>query len=203
MRYIPNGTAVTNFSLAVNNRRRDENGDWTENTEWFDVTTWGHLAESVNWDIDKGRKIFVEGRLSTSHYTSSSGEARTSLEVRASNVRLLDSPNAESTNGGAQEEDPSAFESEEEKRNFQRKKSLWLSHFLREIVKEGRERESEQRKREAQVAEDRLHEQWRLDDYEEYCSQAMNFDNYYDQTGWWMKDPWDQPGTDPKYGSVP
>ena len=32
---------------------------------------------------------------------------------------------------------------------------------------------------------------------------AINFDNYYDQTGWWMKDPWDQPGTDLKYGSVP
>ena len=46
----------------------------------------------------------MEGRLSTSHYTSSSGEARTALEVRAFNVRFLDSPSGDSTTGDAQTE---------------------------------------------------------------------------------------------------
>ncbi len=102
MRYTPNGTPVTNFSLAVNNRRRDENGDWVEDTEWFRITAWERQAESVNQYLAKGHVVFVDGRLSTRHYTNSSGEARTSLEVRASNIRFLDSPNGDSTTGGVQ-----------------------------------------------------------------------------------------------------
>ena len=101
MRYTPNGTAVTNFSLAVNNRRRDENGEWVEDTEWFTVTAWEHQAESVNQYLAKGRRVFVAGRLSTRQYKSNSGEARTSLEVRASRVVFLDSPSGESAGADA------------------------------------------------------------------------------------------------------
>ena len=48
MRYTPSGTPVTNFRLAVSNSRRDANGEWTEDTEWFTVTAWERQAESVN-----------------------------------------------------------------------------------------------------------------------------------------------------------
>mgnify|MGYP000950698241 CR=1 FL=1 len=99
MRYTPSGTPVTSFSLAVNNNRRDQNGEWTEETEWFRVTAWERQAESVNQYLAKGRRVFVDGRLSTRQYTSSSGEARTSLEVRAFKVVYLDSPSGESTTG--------------------------------------------------------------------------------------------------------
>jgi single-strand DNA-binding protein len=101
MRYTPSGTPVTSFSLAVNNSRRDSNGEWTEETEWFRVTAWERIAESVNQYLAKGRRVFVDGRLSTRQYTSSSGEARTSLEVRAYKVMFLDSPGGESTGAGA------------------------------------------------------------------------------------------------------
>lgn len=101
MRYTPSGTPVTSFSLAVNNNRRDEKGEWTEDTEWFRVTAWERQAESVNQYLAKGRRVFVDGRLSTRQYTSSSGEARTSLEVRAFKVVFLDSPGGESTRAGA------------------------------------------------------------------------------------------------------
>ncbi|MBI01628.1 MAG: single-stranded DNA-binding protein [Dehalococcoidia bacterium] len=97
MRYTPSGTPVTNFRLAVSNNRRDANGEWTEDTEWFTVTAWERQAESVNQYLSKGRRVFVDGRLSTRQYTSSSGEARTSLEVRAFKVVFLDSPSGEST----------------------------------------------------------------------------------------------------------
>jgi len=92
MRYTPNGTAVTNFSLAVNNNRRGENGEWVEDTEWFKISAWDRQAESVNQYLAKGSHVFVEGRFSTSQYTSNSGEARTNLEVRAFKVIFLDSP---------------------------------------------------------------------------------------------------------------
>ena len=104
MQYIPNGTAVTNFSLAVNNRRRDENGEWVEDTEWFRITAWQRQAESVNQYLAKGRRVFVDGRLSTRQYTSNSGEARTSLEVRAFKVVFLDSPSGGSTTEGVSTE---------------------------------------------------------------------------------------------------
>ncbi|MGB1748914.1 MAG: single-stranded DNA-binding protein, partial [Dehalococcoidia bacterium] len=66
MRYTSSGTPVTSFSLAVNNSRRDQNGEWTEDTEWFRVTAWERQAESVNQYLSKGRRVFVDGRLSTS-----------------------------------------------------------------------------------------------------------------------------------------
>ena len=66
-RYTPNGTAVTNFSLAVNNRRRNENGEWVEDTEWFRITAWERQAESVNQYLSKGRRSWFypihKGRL--------------------------------------------------------------------------------------------------------------------------------------------
>jgi single-strand DNA-binding protein len=101
MRYTPSGKPVTNFRLAVNNNRRDQNGEWTEDTEWFTVTAWERQAESVNQYLAKGRRVFVDGRLSTRQYTSNSGEARTSLEVRASRVVFLDSPSGESAGADA------------------------------------------------------------------------------------------------------
>jgi len=97
MRYTSSGTPVTSFSLAVNNSRRDQNGEWTEDTEWFRVTAWERQAESVNQYLSKGRRVFVDGRLSTSQYTTNSGETRTSLEVRAFKVVFLDSSSGESS----------------------------------------------------------------------------------------------------------
>ncbi|TDI92780.1 MAG: single-stranded DNA-binding protein [Chloroflexi bacterium] len=97
MRYTPSGTPVTNFRLAVSNNRRDQNGEWIEDTEWFTVTAWERQAEAVNQYLAKGRRVFVDGRLSTRQYTSNSGEARTSLEIRAFKVVFLDSPGGEQT----------------------------------------------------------------------------------------------------------
>jgi single-strand DNA-binding protein len=96
MRHTRNGTPVTNFRLAVSNNRRDANGELVEDVEWFNVTAWERQAESVNQYLSKGQRVYVEGRLSTSHYTSSSGETRTALEVRASDVRFLDPPDSSS-----------------------------------------------------------------------------------------------------------
>ena len=90
LRYMEDGTPVTGFSLAVNANRQNKSGDWVEDTEWFNVSVWGRQAESVNQNLTKGRKIFVEGRLSTREYTSATGEVRQSLDVRAFRVIVLD-----------------------------------------------------------------------------------------------------------------
>ena len=95
MRYTPSGTAVTDFRLAVNNPSRDSSGEWQDNTEWFTVTAWDRQAESVNQYLAKGRRVFVEGRLSTNTFTGNDGQQRTSLEVRAFRVIFLDRPDGQ------------------------------------------------------------------------------------------------------------
>ena len=92
MRYTPSGTAVTDFRLAVSNNFRRQDGEWEEHTEWFTVSAWDRQAESVNQYLAKGRRVFVEGRLSTRTYTANDGQQRTNLEVRASRVIFLDRP---------------------------------------------------------------------------------------------------------------
>ncbi|GIT59835.1 MAG: hypothetical protein Ct9H300mP19_17830 [Dehalococcoidia bacterium] len=71
MRYTPSGTPVTNFGLAVSNNRRDANGEWTEDTEWFTVTAWERQAESVNQYLSKGRGVFCGRQTVHTQYTSS------------------------------------------------------------------------------------------------------------------------------------
>ncbi len=100
MRYTPSGTAVTDFRLAVNNPSRGQDGEWQDNTEWFTVTAWDRQAESVNQYLAKGRKVFVDGRLSTRTYTANNGEQRTSLEIRAFKVIFMDRPDGQ---GGTDE----------------------------------------------------------------------------------------------------
>tara|TARA_B100000700_G_C14432865_1_gene573416 strand:- start:103 stop:501 length:399 start_codon:yes stop_codon:yes gene_type:complete len=95
---MEDGSPVTNFSLAVNSNRPDptNQGEWIEDTEWFNVSVWGRQAESTNQYLTKGRKIFVEGRLSSREYTNAAGETRQSLEVRAFRVIVLDRRESES-----------------------------------------------------------------------------------------------------------
>ena len=97
LRYLEDGTPVTGFSLAVNSYRRDQSGEQIEDTEWFNVSVWGRQAENINLYLTKGRKVFVEGRLSTREYTTAAGENRLSMEVRAFRVILLDRKESESS----------------------------------------------------------------------------------------------------------
>jgi single-strand DNA-binding protein len=63
MRYTPDGTPVTNFSVAVNRRWNNADGSPGEETLWFRCTAWRKTAEVVNQYLAKGRQVLVEGRL--------------------------------------------------------------------------------------------------------------------------------------------
>lgn len=90
LRYMPDGGAVCNFSLASNRRYRD-----TDETTWFRVTVWGKQAESVSQFLHKGRQALVEGRLTPDDkgnpriWTDNQGNARSSYEVTAERVVFL------------------------------------------------------------------------------------------------------------------
>ena len=92
MRYTPSGAAVTDFRLAVSYRRNRQDGDAFEETEWFTITAWNRLAETVNQYVVKGSKVFVDGRFRSRQYVGSDGQTRTSIEVIANRVLFLDRP---------------------------------------------------------------------------------------------------------------
>lgn len=89
IRYLPDGTAVCNFSIATTERRKDRSGDSQDVTTWFRVNVWGKQAESANQYLSKGRQVYVEGRLTQQEYTDREGNHRTSLDVRATDVHFL------------------------------------------------------------------------------------------------------------------
>ena len=128
LRYLEDGTPVTGFSLAVNSYRRDQSGEQIEDTEWFNVSVWGRQAENINQYLTKGRKVFVEGRLSTREYTTAAGENRLSMEVRAFRVILLDRKESESGNANANATDRDL--SDEHDKSDQSSSSLESSNEL-------------------------------------------------------------------------
>lgn len=96
MRYMPDGTAVTNFSVATNRKWTDGNGAPQEEVTWFRVTTWRKLAENCNQYLAKGRKVLVEGQLKPDPATGGpktfvrhDGTVGASYEIQASTVRFL------------------------------------------------------------------------------------------------------------------
>lgn len=89
MRYTPNGNAVCSFRLAVSRSYSVADGERREETEWFTITAWNRLAETVNQFLSKGRQVYVEGRLATSEWQDREGQKRFSLEVTAQTVHFL------------------------------------------------------------------------------------------------------------------
>ena len=92
MRYTPNGDPVTSFSVATSYRYNTAAGEQREETEWFNVSVFGRQAEACNQYLAKGRKVYVEGRISSRTYQDRNGETRVSLDIRAQAVQFLGSP---------------------------------------------------------------------------------------------------------------
>lgn len=91
LRYTPNGTAVVNLRLAVNRRYKDRTGETKEDTCFVTITAWDKQAEVCNQYLQKGRPIFVEGRLQTRSWETSDGQKRNTIEVRAERIQFLGS----------------------------------------------------------------------------------------------------------------
>jgi single-strand DNA-binding protein len=97
MRYMPDGTAVTNFSLATNRRWNDrQTGQPVDETTWFRVSVWGRRAEVANQYLQKGSRVLVEGRLRPDPasggprtYTRQDGTVGASFEINADNFSFV------------------------------------------------------------------------------------------------------------------
>jgi len=89
MRYTPEGQQVTTFSVASSRKYKTAAGEQREETEWFNVSAWGKLAEVCNQYLAKGKQVYVEGRLKTRTYQTQAGETRFSLDVSCTEIQFL------------------------------------------------------------------------------------------------------------------
>ena len=122
MRYTPNGSAVTSFSVATSRKYTSNNGQQVDETIWFRVNVWGKMAEPCNTYLKKGSKVMVEGRLVPDQSTGGpktfarkDGSTGASFDISATTVKFLSS-RAESAGAGGSigEELPATGHDEEE-----------------------------------------------------------------------------------------
>ncbi len=92
VRYMPNGGAVTNITVATSETWKDKNtGEQQEKTEWHRVVMFRRLAEIAGEYLKKGSKVFIEGRLQTRKWQDQQGNDRYTTEIVADNMQMLDS----------------------------------------------------------------------------------------------------------------
>jgi len=92
VRYMPNGNAVANVTLATSESWKDKNtGEAQERTEWHRVVFFRRLGEIVGEYCKKGSKIYVEGRLQTRKWQDKNGQDRYTTEIVADQMQMLDS----------------------------------------------------------------------------------------------------------------
>ena len=98
LRYTQNGTPVATFSLATTERRKGQDGQVQELTEWHRIVSWKRLAEICGEYLSKGSKVYIEGKLQTRKWKDQSGADRYTTEIVAWEMKML-SPRA--TAGGS------------------------------------------------------------------------------------------------------
>lgn len=88
LRYIPSGTAVTDIGLAVNDRRKNAQGEWVEETTFIDVTLWARTAEVASEYLSKGSSVLIEGRLKLDTWEKE-GKKQSKLRVVGEKMQML------------------------------------------------------------------------------------------------------------------
>jgi single-strand DNA-binding protein len=100
MRYTPQGTAVTSFTVAVNRSRPARDGmEAQEQTDWFRVTTWNKLAEIANQYLTKGTLVYLEGRVELDEWTGNDNQHHARLGLVANDMVMLSAKGEMATAG--------------------------------------------------------------------------------------------------------
>jgi single-strand DNA-binding protein len=90
MRYTPSGKPVTTFSVATGRSWNTADGERHTETEWFNVVSWGNLAETCKQYLTKGQKVYIEGRLQTRKWDDKEGVKHFTVEIVAAEMIMLD-----------------------------------------------------------------------------------------------------------------
>jgi single-strand DNA-binding protein len=113
LKYTNNGSAVSKFSIAINQRRKKDD-QWVDEAHFFDIVLWGKTAESLNQYLVKGKQVGIEGQLRQDRWEQQDGQSRSKVEIVATNVMLLGSGSGgrqgqgtpAETGGGSRPEQP-------------------------------------------------------------------------------------------------
>lgn len=104
VRFMPNGNAVANVSLATSSSWRDkQSGEMQERTEWHRIVFFNRLAEIVKDYVHKGSRIYIDGSLRTRKWQDKSGVDRYTTEIVANEMQMLDRPAGGAQGGGRSE----------------------------------------------------------------------------------------------------
>ena len=85
LRFTTGGRGVASFGLAVS-RRYQVNGEWQEQTSYFNIIAWGQMGENAASTLTKGMRVIVSGRLEQREYQNREGEKRTAIEINADEI---------------------------------------------------------------------------------------------------------------------
>ena len=88
-RFTPQGTAVTNLSVATNESWKNQSGELQDRTEWHRVVMYGKMAETANEYMHKGQMVYIEGRLQTNEWEDKNQNKRKTTEIKCDNFTML------------------------------------------------------------------------------------------------------------------
>ena len=92
LKHLASGTALCSLRIAVNTRRKDESGQWTDKPNYFDISVWGNQGECCAQYLAKGRPVAIDGRLEWREWEATDGSGkRQAVEIVADNVQFLGS----------------------------------------------------------------------------------------------------------------
>lgn len=106
LKYTPSGTAVCNFSIACNERFKGKDGQMQERAEFINIVAWRNLAEICGKYLQKGKQVYIEGRIQTRSYDDKDGNKRYITEIVADQLRMLGRAGDENSGGGTPRREP-------------------------------------------------------------------------------------------------
>jgi single-strand DNA-binding protein len=98
VRFLPSGMQVTTFSIAVARKFKDKNGNWNEEVSYFDIETFGKVAQRAAESLNKGYQVLIEGQLKQEKYQDKNGNKKSKIKIIASKVNLLGKPKSATAN---------------------------------------------------------------------------------------------------------
>ncbi len=91
LRYSAGQMAIASFSLATNERKKDQSGQWVDHTEWHNIVVFGKTAENCANFLKKGRQAYIEGSIRSRKWQDKEGKDRYTTEILANTVQFIGS----------------------------------------------------------------------------------------------------------------
>jgi len=110
VRYTPSGTAVANFNIATTEQYKNKAGEKEESTEWHRVVAWSRLAEICQEYLQKGKLVYIEGKLRSRTWEDNDGNRHRVTEVVAQTMRMLDRAGFNGSSGDSRNNEPPNYD---------------------------------------------------------------------------------------------